>query len=94
MIPAMPIHAASGEVEIFSGGHRLLGQLEVPDAATGIVVFAHGSGSGRYSPRNRSVARTLQRGGLATLLFDLLTASEEAVDRHTAHLRFDVVVLA
>jgi putative phosphoribosyl transferase len=58
------------------------------------VIFAHGSGSSRKSPRNREVAATLQDRGLATLLFDLLTLDEEAVDRHTAHLRFDIDFLA
>jgi len=89
-----PLHAVSTDVEIVSRGQRLIGHLEVPEAAHGLVVFAHGSGSGRLSPRNQSVARTLNRGGLGTLLFDLLTAAEEAVDRHTGHLRFDVVLLA
>ncbi len=72
----------------------LEGDLVVPAGATGIVVFAHGSGSSRHSPRNRAVAEELQRAGLATLLVDLLTAEEEAVDIHTAHLRFDVPLLA
>lgn len=64
------------------------------DSAIGLVIFAHGSGSGRKSPRNREVAAILQRHGLATLLFDLLTLDEDAVDRHTAHLRFDIEFLA
>jgi dienelactone hydrolase len=58
------------------------------------VLFAHGSGSGRHSPRNRFVARQFRTAGLATLLIDLLTEEEEAVDRHTAHLRFDIGLLA
>jgi dienelactone hydrolase len=76
------------------GGARLEGDLAVPDGATGIVVFAHGSGSSRHSPRNRRVAGTLNQVGLATLLIDLLTPSEEAVDRLTAQHRFDIQLLA
>jgi len=72
----------------------LEGSLAVPAGAQGIVLFAHGSGSSRHSPRNRSVAGALQQAGLATLLVDLLTAEEEAVDRFTAHLRFDIPLLA
>ncbi len=76
-------------------GHTTLeGNLAVPVGARGIVVFAHGSGSGRHSPRNRYVADVLQSGGLGTLLIDLLTAEEEAVDLRTAHLRFDIGLLA
>src|SRR6266478_9986841 len=72
----------------------LQGDLVVPERATGIVLFAHGSGSGRHSPRNRFVASHLQESGLATLLFDLLTEDEEGVDQYTAHLRFDIGLLA
>jgi putative phosphoribosyl transferase len=72
----------------------LHGDLTLPPDPLGLVIFAHGSGSGRKSPRNREVAGTLQRHGLATLLFDLLTLDEEAVDRRTAHLRFDIEFLA
>jgi dienelactone hydrolase len=72
----------------------LEGDLVVPDDAQGIVLFAHGSGSSRHSPRNRFVARVLAAGGLATLLLDLLTPEEEALDRHTAQLRFDIGLLA
>jgi putative phosphoribosyl transferase len=68
--------------------------LNVPEDARGLVLFAHGSGSGRHSPRNRYVARVLQRAGLATLLIDLLTPDEEEVDLRTAHLRFDIGLLA
>ena len=92
-IPA-PHAARGGDITLVSSGHRLLGRLELPRGARGVVLFAHGSGSGRLSPRNQAVARSLEQGGLATLLFDLLTASEEAVDRHTGHLRFDVSLLA
>jgi len=68
--------------------------LVVPDGATGIVVFAHGSGSSRFSPRNRRVARALEGRRLATLLLDLFTPEEEAIDVETAHLRFDIGLLA
>jgi len=66
----------------------------VPPDASGVVVFAHGSGSGRHSPRNRYVASELQRAGLATVLVDLLTVREEQVDAVTAELRFDITLLA
>ncbi len=72
----------------------LHGDLVVPERATGIILFAHGSGSGRHSPRNRYVASVFQQGGLATLLLDLLTAAEEQADLDTGHLRFDIGLLA
>jgi putative phosphoribosyl transferase len=72
----------------------LNGNLTVPKDAIGIVLFAHGSGSGRHSPRNQYVARQLESAGLATLLIDLLTEDEERVDMETAHLRFDIPLLA
>ncbi len=72
----------------------LEGDLTRPENASGLVLFAHGSGSSRQSPRNRHVARLLNDGGFATLLFDLLTTEEEAVDTRTAHLRFDIALLA
>src|SRR5690242_18405705 len=72
----------------------LEGTLAVPPHAHGLVLFAHGSGSSRKSPRNRAVAAALQAGGLATLLFDLLSADEEALDARTGELRFDVELLA
>jgi pimeloyl-ACP methyl ester carboxylesterase len=68
--------------------------LGLPAAATGLVLFAHGSGSSRFSPRNRHVARLLNDAGLATVLADLLTPAEEAVDERTRHLRFDIGLLA
>src|SRR5688572_26604310 len=82
------------EVEIALGSLRLQGLLDRPDAARGVIVFAHGSGSGRLSPRNRFVAGILQQAGFATLLFDLLTAQEEFAERETRHLRFDIALLA
>jgi pimeloyl-ACP methyl ester carboxylesterase len=72
----------------------LAGDLSLPHGAKGLVMFAHGSGSSRLSPRNRYVAETLQEGGLATLLFDLLTPDEERIDVRTRHLRFDIPLLA
>ena len=77
-----------------AGPARLDGDLAVPADASGVVLFAHGSGSGRHSPRNRQVAATLGRAGLATLLLDLLTAEEETTDRQGGRLRFDVRLLA
>ena len=70
------------------------GDLAIPRGATGIVIFAHGSGSSRHSVRNRQVAKHLNDGGLATLLLDLLTGEEEMVDMHTAQLRFNIEMLA
>ncbi len=81
-------------VAVRAGPVTLEGVLDIPAGAQGIVLFAHGSGSSRHSPRNRYVARALHEGGLATLLLDLLTAEEEEVDRVTAHLRFDIGLLA
>ena len=72
----------------------LAGNLLVPPGATGIVLFAHGSGSSRFSSRNRFVASYLRAGGLGTLLIDLLTPDEERIDNLTAHLRFDIGMLA
>ncbi len=85
----------SGEhlIHIPAGAVSLEGNLGVPESARGVVVFAHGSGSSRHSPRNRHVAQVLRHAGLATLLFDLLTAEEEAVDARTGHLRFDISFL-
>jgi dienelactone hydrolase len=70
------------------------GELRVPASRTGLVVFAHGSGSSRFSPRNQHVARWLERRGLATLLTDLLTREEEAIDARSAEYRFDLRLLA
>lgn len=81
-------------VRIRAGAVTLEGDLHVPDGALGVVLFAHGSGSSRHSTRNRYVAGELQAAGLATLLIDLLTPEEEAVDQHTGHLRFDIPLLA
>jgi dienelactone hydrolase len=81
------------EVRIPSGDAWLYGDLAIPREASGIVLFAHGSGSGRHSSRNRRVAQTLQRAGVATLLFDLLTAEEEQRDIRTREHRFDIPLL-
>jgi dienelactone hydrolase len=86
--------AVEREVEVMAGQARLGGTLAVPDGAQGLVIFAHGSGSSRHSPRNRSVAYSLRMAGLGTLLFDLLTEDEEAEDEVTAALRFDIDFLA
>ena len=86
--------AQAKDVEIRSGAVQLGGDLSIPVGAQGVVLFAHGSGSSRHSPRNQLVARTIREAGVGTLLFDLLTKQEEAVDVHTAHLRFDIGLLA
>jgi len=93
----MPRHAPfvdEEEVQVKAGELTLAGSLALPHEAKGVVLFAHGSGSGRHSPRNRFVASQLQDSGLATLLFDLLTEEEEAIDRYSGHLRFDIGLLA
>jgi len=81
-------------VSVRTGNVQLQGNLRIPPAADGIVVFAHGSGSGRHSPRNRFVADVLVNAGLATLLIDLLTQEEEMIDLQTAEIRFDIRLLA
>lgn len=81
-------------VEVPAGGSLLVGDLTVPTRPDGIVLFAHGTGSSRHSPRNRQVAAGLNRVGFATLLLDLLTEAEEREDRRTGALRFDVDLLA
>ena len=81
-------------VHVPAGEATLAGELVVPEQASGVVLFAHGSGSSRRSPRNRSVAEVLQAARLATLLFDLLTPAEEELDLRTRELRFDIGLLA
>lgn len=83
-----------GLVQVQAAGVTLEGNLIVPREAKGVVLFAHGSGSSRFSSRNRYVAQVLRDGGLGTLLIDLLTPDEELVDTRTAHLRFDIGLLA
>ena len=85
---------AKNDVEIPSGKSVLKGNLEISQNAKGIVLFAHGSGSGRFSPRNTFVAGLFNKKGLSTLLIDLLTSEEEAVDEYTGQFRFDVEMLA
>ncbi len=82
------------EVQIHAGRTVLSGNLTVPEKAVALVLFVHGSGSSRHSPRNQFVARTLNDAGLATLLFDLLTPDEEAIDMRTREHRFNIGLLA
>jgi dienelactone hydrolase len=86
--------ATATSIQVPIGDHFLQGDLRLPADPHGIVLFAHGSGSSRHSPRNQYVAGTLEGRGLATLLIDLLTPQEEAIDDVTAELRFDIPMLA
>src|SRR6266567_7659534 len=86
--------AQAKDVQIHSGAVQLYGDLSISAGAQGVVLFAHGSGSSRHSPRNQFVARTIREAGVGTLLFDLLTQEEETVDLRTRHLRFDIGLLA
>lgn len=86
--------AWSATVQIPADGVTLEGELNLPKNSHGVVIFAHGSGSSRHSPRNQFVAHQLQASGMGTLLLDLLTSQEESVDIHTRHLRFDIDLLA
>ena len=90
-IPIGRQHEALGEKEETL---YLEANLHIPQRSEGIIVFTHGSGSGRYSPRNQSVAGKLNEDGLATLLSDLLTADEEKIDNQTRQLRFDIDLLS
>jgi len=92
-MPALQKHNNDSLVSIKVGSVPLTGHLAIPTRPQGIVLFVHGSGSSRRSPRNRYVAQTLQEDGLATLLFDLLTLEEERIDQQTRHLRFDIGLL-
>jgi dienelactone hydrolase len=89
-----PQPAPHEPVRLTVDGVVLAGDLARPPAGGGVVLFAHGSGSSRHSPRNRSVAGRLQRAGFGTLLLDLLTAAEEDLDRRSRELRFDIGLLA
>lgn len=91
---AMDSEATTRPLEIPVDKATLRGDLFLPRDAAGLVIFAHGSGSSRHSPRNQSVAEALHRSGLGTLLFDLLTEREEEEERYTHHLRFDIPLLA
>lgn len=84
----------TSDIVIESRGFALEGMLAVPEPAIGIVAFAHGSGSSRFSRRNQQVARALNAAGLATLLFDLLSSEESRRDELTAEFRFDIELLA
>jgi putative phosphoribosyl transferase len=88
------MRGTASAIHIPAGPVTLEGELTIPHDAKGLVLFAHGSGSSRHSPRNQFVAGVLQEAGIATLLFDLLTAEEEAEDQITGHLRFDIALLA
>src|SRR5207248_7086819 len=92
-VSVWPVTAVA-TIYVPAGDARLAGELMIPDDARGLVLFAHGSGSSRFSRRNQYVARVLERSGLATLLIDLLTPDEEKLDQRTAHLRFDIPLLA
>jgi dienelactone hydrolase len=94
MSPGNSALRAARPVQISAGHHLLAGDLAVPLEAHALVIFAHGSGSSRFSPRNRYVADTLYQRGFATLLIDLLTAQEEEVDEHSGRYRFDIGMLA
>jgi len=85
--PELPLDQT---IYIPSGRVKLEGELKLPRGATGIVLFAHGSGSSRHSPRNQYVAKVIREAGVGTLLFDLLTKEEEAIDAYTGELRFDI----
>jgi dienelactone hydrolase len=82
------------QIRVPAGGVELEGEVALPAKAPGLVLFAHGSGSSRQSPRNQYVASVLRQAGLGTLLFDLLTAEEERAEALTAHLRFNIDLLA
>jgi len=81
-------------IRVTAGGQKIEGNLTLPQDAAGVVLFAHGSGSSRHSPRNRYVAGLLNEAKLGTLLIDLLTSDEEVLDQQTAELRFDIGLLA
>lgn len=90
----MAMGAETVMLQIPAGEVVLIGDLEIPEGARGLVLFAHGSGSSRQSSRNQAVAEVLRDAGLATLLFDLLTPEEEVQDAPAGHLRFDIGMLS
>lgn len=94
MVRTIPSQTTERAALVDLGTFALEGDLTLPEAAVGLVLFAHGSGSSRFSPRNRHVARILNEAGLATMLVDLLTRDEERRDAQTGHLRFDIGLLA
>ena len=81
------------EILMHINGKNIYGNLKIPEKAEGLVIFAHGSGSGRFSPRNMHVAGILNKNGLGTLLFDLLTAEEEKIDNYSGEYRFNIELL-
>ncbi|MBA2705483.1 MAG: dienelactone hydrolase family protein [Blastocatellia bacterium] len=93
-MPKATLTTETYEVQLPAGAVLLDGELKVPQGASGIVLFAHGSGSSRHSPRNQHVARVIREAGVGTLLFDLLTREEEDIDIFTRELRFDINLLA
>ena len=90
----MAVTVSEFAVQVPAGDVEITGDLSVPAQNNALVIFAHGSGSGRFSPRNKFVAEVLNDGGFATLLLDLLTEAEDLVDRRTAKIRFDTGLLA
>lgn len=82
------------EILMHINGKNIYGNLKIPEKAEGLVIFAHGSGSGRFSPRNMRVSGILNKNGLGTLLFDLLTAEEEKIDNYSGEYRFNIELLA
>ena len=92
--PSPPLLPAPIDLHISLPGATLEGALTLPEQPKGVVVFAHGSGSSRHSPRNQYVAEVLQHAGLGTLLMDLLTQDEEAIDQFTRQFRFDITLLS
>jgi putative phosphoribosyl transferase len=94
MVDGKTVYPEESTVRIPAGKEILEGDLALPDPAGGLVIFAHGSGSSRHSPRNRAVAQFLRKAGLGTLLFDLLTASEERDDLRKGGYRFNIPFLA
>jgi len=94
MAKAAPSIRESRDIRIDSGAMILKGELAMPNGARGVVLFAHGSGSSRHSPRNQFVARTIRETGVGTLLFDLLSSDEEKLDATSGLLRFDIDLLA
>lgn len=89
-----PAESTASSVRIPEGSDRIVADLEVPGSPQGLVIFAHGSGSGRHSPRNRWVAAELRSAGFATMLLDLLTTQEARLDERTREFRFDIPRLA
>ena len=94
MVPQVGKIEEGNTVKIPVAKATIEGNLSMPPAAKGVVLFAHGSGSSRFSPRNQYVAKVLNKAGFATLLFDLLTAEEEEIDMRTGQFRFDINMLA